>query len=76
MTRKLTGDTGNKIYARIRFGTTFYGFGNLVQLNFKLPLGYACVSANQGGSVRSPEQRRASTCRVVDGCTRNLQMTC
>ncbi|CAK8999417.1 unnamed protein product, partial [Durusdinium trenchii] len=45
------GDTGNKIYARIRFGTTFYGFGNLVQLNFKLPLGYACVSANQGGSV-------------------------
>eukprot|EP00435_Cladocopium_sp_Y103_P011398 s706_g3.t1 len=50
-TAPFRGDTGNRIYARIAFGTTFYGFGNLAQINFKLPVGYACATTQQGGSV-------------------------
>lgn len=44
-------DNGNRIYARLVFGTTFYGFGNLVEINFKLPVGYACSMTQQGGTV-------------------------
>ncbi|CAE7865160.1 MGLL [Symbiodinium necroappetens] len=44
-------DSANRIYARLVFGTTFYGFGNLVEINFKLPVGYACSTTQQGGSV-------------------------
>ncbi|CAJ1337836.1 unnamed protein product, partial [Effrenium voratum] len=45
------GDTTNRIYARIAFGTTFHGFGNLAAINFKLPIGYSCATTQQGGSV-------------------------
>lgn len=50
-TAPFRGDSGNRIYARIAFGTTFYGFGNLAQINFKLPVGYSCATTQQGGSV-------------------------
>ncbi|CAE8727790.1 unnamed protein product [Polarella glacialis] len=47
------GDKANKLYFRIVFGTTFISSGDGVDIEFKLPSGYACDTASLGGTVPS-----------------------